>query len=56
MDRNRYSKRNIEEDKEERRMNEREWVKSICQKIENALREFDENLRVGESLKLPYSI
>ena len=55
MDRNRYSKRNIEEDKEERRMNEREWVKSICQKIVHALREFYENLRVGESLKLPYS-
>lgn len=36
-------------------MNEREWVKSIYQKIENALRVFDVNLRVGESKKLPYS-
>ena len=36
-------------------MSEREWVKSIFQKIEKELRLIDDNIRVSESKKLPYS-
>jgi len=36
-------------------MNEREWVTSIYKEIEKELRLADDNLRVCESKKLPYS-
>ena len=36
-------------------MNEREWVKTIIQDVENALKPFNSNLRVTDSLRLPYA-
>ena len=36
-------------------MTEREWVNSIYKKLEQELRLFNDNLRVSESRKLPYS-
>lgn len=36
-------------------MIEREWVNSIYKKLEKELRLFNDNLRVSESRKLPYS-
>ncbi|MET2985544.1 hypothetical protein [Aureibaculum conchae] len=36
-------------------MTEREWVKSICEDLEKELKIFNDNLRVNESKKLPYS-
>ena len=36
-------------------MNERKWVKSIIQEIENSLKPFNSDLRVTDGLKLPYT-
>lgn len=36
-------------------MTEREWVSSVFKKLEEELRIFNDNLRVSESRKLPYS-
>ncbi len=36
-------------------MTEREWVKTIIEKIEKSLRSIDDNLRVADGLRLPYS-
>lgn len=36
-------------------MNESEWVKTIIQDVENALKPFNSNLRVTDSLRLPYA-
>jgi hypothetical protein len=36
-------------------MNERDWVKSVYSELEKSLRQVNDNLRVSESRKLPYS-
>jgi hypothetical protein len=36
-------------------MNEKEWVKTIVHRMETSLHEFDNNLRVIDGLRLPYS-
>ena len=36
-------------------MNEKEWVKTIISKMENDLRKVNDNLRVRDGYKLPYS-
>ena len=36
-------------------MNERKWVKSIIEEIENSLKPFNPNLRVTDGLRLPYA-
>lgn len=36
-------------------MTEREWVKTIIEKIEESLRSFNDNLRVTDGLRLPYA-